>query len=208
MDRARVLETIAAIGSRINREKDYLTALDQPIGDSDHGINMDRGFQAVAEKLPLMEGKDVGGILKEVGVTLVYTVGGAAGPLYGSAFLKAGAAVAGKEAIDMDDFLLLMEAAVEAVAARGKARVEEATMLDAMVPSLTAMKAAAGQGKSSGEILDQGVKAALQGAEHTRDLIAVKGRASYVGERGLGHKDPGAASYAMILETIRDMAAV
>lgn len=208
MDKAKVLETIAAIGKRISREKDYLTALDQPIGDSDHGINLDRGFRAVAEKLPSMENKDVGGILKDVGMTLVSTVGGASGPLYGSAFLKAGAAVAGKEAIDIEDFLLLMEAAVAAVKARGKARVEEATMLDAMVPSLTAMKEAAGQGKSAGAILDQGVEAAFKGAEHTKDLIASKGRASYVGERGLGHKDPGAASYAIMLETVRDMAVI
>ncbi len=206
MDRARVLETIAAVGSRIDREKEYLTALDQPIGDSDHGINLDRGFKAVVQKLPSMENKDVGAILKDVGMTLVSTVGGASGPLYGSAFLKAGAAVAGKDAIDMEDFLLLLEAAVEAVKARGKAQVEEATMLDAMVPSLEAMKEAAGQGKSAGEMLDLGVEAAFKGAEHTRDLIATKGRASYVGERGLGHQDPGATSYAMMLETVRDMA--
>ena len=194
-DSKKVLEIIKAIGLKMEAEKEYLTELDQPIGDSDHGINMARGFAAV-------EGKDIGTILKTVGMTLVSTVGGASGPLYGSAYMKAGMALAGKDEMDMDDFLSMMDTAVQAVEQRGKATVEEATMLDAMVPSLKAMKDAAAEGKSAGEVLEAGVRAAWAGAEHTKDLVATKGRASYVGERGLGHQDPGATSYSYMLEVI------
>ena len=201
-DSKKVLEIIRAIGLKMEAEKEYLTELDQPIGDSDHGINMARGFAAVEGKLPDLEGKDIGTILKTVGMTLVSTVGGASGPLYGSAYMKAGMALAGKEEMDMDDFLSMMDTAVQAVEQRGKATVEEATMLDAMVPSLKTMKDAAAEGKSVREALEAGVWAAWAGAEHTKDLVATKGRASYVGERGLGHQDPGATSYSYMLEVI------
>lgn len=201
-DTKKVLEILRAMGRTIADEKDYLTRLDQPIGDSDHGINLDRGFQAVEQKLPGMEGKDVGSILKDVGMTLVSTVGGASGPLYGSAFMKAGAAAAGKTEVDAEGFLAMLDAAVEAVKKRGRAQVEEATMLDAMCPSLEAMKEAQARGEGAGPMLEAGVKAAWAGAEHTKDLVATKGRASYMGERGLGHQDPGATSYAYLLETI------
>ena len=147
----------------MEEKKEYLTELDQPIGDSDHGINMARGFGAVEGKLPGLEGKDIGTILKTVGMTLVSTVGGASGPLYGSAYMKAGMAMAGKEEMDMDDFLSMMKTAVEAVEQRGKATVEEATMLDAMVPSLKAMEEAAAEGKTTKEVLDAGVQAAWAG---------------------------------------------
>ena len=201
-DSKKVLEIIRAIGLKMEAEKEYLTELDQPIGDSDHGINMARGFAAVEGKLPDLEGKDIGTILKTVGMTLVSTVGGASGPLYGSAYMKAGMALAGKEEMDMDDFLSMMDTAVQAVEQRGKATVEEATMLDAMVPSLKTMKDAAAEGKSVREALEAGVRAAWAGAEPTKDLVATKGRASYVGERGLGHQDPGATSYSYMLEVI------
>ncbi len=135
-------------------------------------------------------------------MTLVSTVGGASGPLYGTAYMKAGMAMAGKNEMDIRDFLTMMDAAVEGVMQRGKAAVGEATMLDAMVPSLDAMKAAAAEGKTPKEVLAAGVKAAWAGAEHTKDLVATKGRASYVGERGLGHQDPGATSYSYMLEVI------
>ena len=201
-DSSKVLEIIRAIGLKMEEEKEYLTELDQPIGDSDHGINLARGFGAVEGKLDSLEGKDIGTILKMVGMTLVSTVGGASGPLYGTAHMKAGRVLAGKNEMDITDFLAMMKAAVEGVMQRGHATVEEATMLDAMVPSLTAMETAAGEGKSTVEVLGEGVRAAWAGAEHTKDLVATKGRASYVGERGLGHQDPGATSYSYMLETI------
>lgn len=201
-DSQKVLEIIKAIGLKMEAEKEYLTELDQPIGDSDHGINLARGFGAVLGKLPALEGQDIGMILKTVGMTLVSTVGGASGPLYGSAYMKAGVAMMGKTEMDIRDFLVMMKAAVEAVEQRGHAALEEATMLDAMAPSLRAMEEAAAQGADSKTVLDQGVKAAWAGAEHTKDLVAKKGRASYVGERGLGHQDPGATSYSYMLEVV------
>lgn len=201
-DSQKVLEIIKAISLKMEAEKEYLTELDQPIGDSDHGINLARGFGAVLGKLPVLEGQDIGTILKTVGMTLVSTVGGASGPLYGSAYMKAGVAMMGKTEMDIQDFLAMMKAAVEAVGQRGHAALEEATMLDAMAPSLRAMEEAAAQGADSKTILAQGVKAAWAGAEHTKDLVAKKGRASYVGERGLGHQDPGATSYSYMLEVV------
>lgn len=201
-DSKQVIEIIRAIRMKIEAHKEELTALDQPIGDSDHGINMSRGFEAVGAKLSELAGKDIGTILKTVGMTLVSTVGGAAGPLYGSAFMKAGMVLAGKTEMHQDDFLLMMKAAVEAVMQRGKAAAEEATMLDAMIPALTAMEEQAAAGAPAEQMLSAGVKAAWAGAEHTKDLVATKGRASYVGERGLGHQDPGATSFAYMLEAI------
>lgn len=205
IDNSKVLEILSAIAAKIEEEKGYLTELDQPIGDSDHGINLARGFGAVAGKLESLADKDLGMIMKTVGMTLVSTVGGAAGPLYGSAYMKAAGPVNGKMEMDLDDFINMLAEAVAAVEHRGKSTVEEATMLDAMVPSLEAIKAAKEEGKSAKEALEAGSKAAWAGAEHTKDLVATKGRASYVGERGLGHQDPGATSYSYMLETIYNM---
>lgn len=203
-DSAKIIRILGRMAQVIEEHKEELTKLDQPIGDSDHGINMARGFQAVAKKLPDLEGKDVGTILKTVGMTLVSTVGGASGPLYGTAFMRAGMKAAGKTELDMEGFLELMDTAVQGVMERGKAKAEEATMLDAMIPSLKAMRDEAQAGKTAGEILQAGVKAAWAGAEHTKDLVATKGRASYVGERGLGHQDPGATSYSYLLEVVAE----
>lgn len=201
-DTKKLIEIIRAVSEKIKEEKDYLTDLDRPIGDSDHGINMARGFATVEEKLPAMEDKDAGTILKTVGMALVSTVGGSAGPLYGTAFMKAAGPVSGKQEIDLNDFIALLEAAVAGVKMRGGAKLGEATMVDAMEPSLEAVKAAAEAGKTAKEALADGVAAAWAGAEATKPMIATKGRASYVGERGIGHQDPGATSYAFMLETV------
>ena len=203
-DGKKMLSILYKIADKIEEQKDYLTELDQPIGDSDHGINLARGFGEVEKKLPSLEGKDMGTILKTVGMTLVSTVGGASGPLYGSAFMKMGMALAGKMEIGPDEFLTGMDAAVEAVKMRGKAAVEEATMLDAMVPALDAMRKKAAEGAEAKAVLEAGCEASWKGAEHTKDLIATKGRASYVGERGLGHQDPGATSFSFMLEVVKD----
>ena len=201
-DSRQVILILSKIGETIEEQKEYLTELDQPIGDSDHGINLARGFGEVEKRLPAMEDKDIGTILKNVGMTLVSTVGGASGPLYGTAFMKMGMAIGMKYEIGVEEFLTGLDAAVEGVKQRGKATVEEATMLDAMVPALEAMKAAAADGAEAAGVFEAGVKAAWAGAGHTKDLVATKGRASYVGERGLGHQDPGATSFSYILETI------
>lgn len=196
---ADLISILEGMNGIIQENKDFLTQLDMPIGDSDHGINMARGFQAVADKLPSLAEKDAGTILKTVGMTLVSTVGGASGPLYGTAFMKAAVAANGKMELTMEDFLAMLDAAVEGVKFRGKSTTGEQTMLDAMVPALEAMKAASG---SAGEILSAGLAAAQAGVENTKGMIATKGRASYLGERSLGHQDPGATSFALLLSVI------
>lgn len=201
-DQEKVMEILKAMAARVEEKKEELTELDRPIGDSDHGINLARGFEAVEKKLPQMEDMDIGAVLRTAGMTLVSTVGGASGPLYGSAFMKAGMELAGRETVGMEDFLRAMRAAAEAVKQRGRAVLGEATMVDAMIPSLEAMEAAAEEGRETSEILRSGIQAAWAGAEKTKGLVATKGRASYVGERGLGCQDPGATSYAYLLEVI------
>lgn len=196
---ADLISILEGMNGIIQENKDFLTQLDMPIGDSDHGINMARGFQAVADKLPSLAEKDAGTILKTVGMTLVSTVGGASGPLYGTAFMKAAVVANGKMELTMEDFLAMLDAAVEGVKFRGKSTTGEQTMLDAMVPALEAMKAASG---SVGEILAAGLAAAQAGVENTKGMIATKGRASYLGERSLGHQDPGATSFALLLSVI------
>ena len=186
---AQVIQILEKMAQVIQENKDYLTELDMPIGDSDHGINLARGFQAVTAKLPTIADKDIGIILKTVGMTLVSTVGGASGPLYGTAFLRAAGKAAGKSSLELNDFLDMMDAAIEGVKMRGKATVGEQTMLDAMVPALEAMKAA-------------GLAAAQEGMKATIPMVATKGRASYLGERSIGHQDPGATSFTLLLGVI------
>lgn len=194
----QLLEMISRMSDIIQENKDFLTELDMPIGDSDHGINLARGFQAVTAKLPTLEGKDAATILKTVGMTLVSTVGGASGPLYGTAFMKASMKVVGKFELNIDDLTAMLHEAVEGVKMRGKATTGEQTMLDAMVPALEALK---GSGSAS-ERLYAALAAAQDGVERTKDMIATKGRASYLGERSLGHQDPGATSFTLLLRVI------
>ena len=191
IDREQVLEILHAIGEKITEEKLYLTELDNVIGDGDHGINLARGFAEVEKKRPMMEGKDIGTMLKTAGMALVSTVGGASGPLYGTAFMQAGKALAGKTELD---------AFVAGVQLRGKSVAGEKTMLDAMIPARDAFKAALDAGKGAKDALADAVAAAEQGVEYTKTIIATKGRASYLGERSLGHQDPGATSFTTMLK--------
>ena len=194
----QLIEMIGRMSAVIQENKDFLTELDMPIGDSDHGINLARGFAAVEAKLPTVAEKDVGTILKTVGMTLVSTVGGASGPLYGTAFMKAGMKVMGKMEIGMDDFLVMLQEAVDGIKMRGKSTTGEQTMLDAMVPALEALK-------ETGS-LKAALVAAEAGVEKTKGMIATKGRASYLGERSLGHQDPGATSFTLLLSVIAQYA--
>lgn len=205
MDKGKLIDILAAMGRRMEKEKDYLTDLDNAVGDGDHGINMARGFKAVIDKLPELSGMaDMGSILKTVGITLVSVVGGSAGPLYGTAFMKAGMEMTGKTEMSMEDFLACLKASVDGVMMRGRAVKGEKTMLDAMIPAYDAMQDSAANGKSVKEIFESGLKAAREGVEYTKSIIATKGRASYIGERSLGHIDPGAESFTMLLETIAE----
>src|SRR5689334_14572243 len=200
------LHWLQQLAQVLHENRDYLTQLDSPIGDADHGINMDRGFKAVMDKLPSVANMDIGSILKTVGTTLVSTVGGASGPLYGTAFLRAGMATAGKNELDEADYIAMLEAALEGIKARGKAQPGEKTMLDALTPALEAAKAAHAQGLELPQMMRRASDAAEAGMKATIPMLATKGRASYLGERSIGHQDPGATSSWLIIRSLAEIA--
>jgi phosphoenolpyruvate---glycerone phosphotransferase subunit DhaL len=173
-----------------------LVRLDTAIGDGDHGTNMDRGMKKAVEKLDSTEGGDIGADLKAVGMTLVSTVGGAAGPLYGTLFLQMGMATAGKEELDLDGWTAAVEAGVKGLQARGKAEPGDKTMIDAWLPALEALR----EGGDLGEALTRSADAAEEGMKATTPMEARKGRASYLGPRSVGHQDPGATSTYLLLQ--------
>jgi len=192
---------------RIGEHRVELITLDREIGDGDHGENMDRGFQAVAAKLDdLAAGAVPADVLKLVATTLISTVGGAAGPLYGTAYLKAAAAVAGRDSLDGPAIASLLEAARDGIVLRGKAEPGDKTMVDAWTPAVEAAAAVAAAGADATEVLDAAASAAEAGAVATEPLVARKGRASYLGERSAGHRDPGAESSALLLRAAADAA--
>lgn len=206
LDTKQMAAIIEGMAKKIEAEKDYLTQLDNEIGDGDHGINLARGFEAVEKKLPSLAGGDIGALLKGVGMQLVSTVGGASGPLYGTAFMKAGMACKGLTELDGPAFVKAMEAAVDGIKMRGKATEGEKTMLDALCPALKVMQDEVAAGKSLKEALQDAAVAAEKGVEYTKTIIATKGRASYLGERSLGHQDPGATSSLYLLQVLAEMA--
>ena len=199
-DSKRIIAIVEAVANKIEAEKDFLTQLDNEIGDGDHGINLARGFKAVQAKLPALADKDIGAILKGVGMELVSTVGGASGPLYGTAFMKAGNVCKGKLELTDAEFASALDAAIGGVKMRGKAVEGEKTMLDALCPAYKALKDGLDAGKSLVDALADGVRAAQNGVEFTKTIIATKGRASYLKERSLGHQDPGATSSLFMLQ--------
>jgi dihydroxyacetone kinase-like protein len=199
-----VVRMIRAFAATVAEQKEYLTELDSAIGDADHGINMDRGMKAVVAKVDGQPPTDVGALLKTVGMTLVSTVGGAGGPLYGTLFLQLGTATAGKETLEAKDWAASLDAAVTGVQARGKAELEDKTMIDALIPARDAYHQALEEGASFADALRRSAAAAEDGVKATVPLVARKGRASYLGERSAGHQDPGATSSWLLLKTIAD----
>lgn len=189
-----VIKFIELVATRIKEQRDYLTQLDSAIGDADHGVNLDRGFSTVLTKLPSVADKDIGSILKTVGTTLVSTVGGASGPLYGTAFLRAGMATADRFELGADDVVAALEAALEGIQTRGKATRGEKTLIDAIGPAVDALKGARAAGDELPDALRKSVDACEAGMKATIPMLATKGRASYLGERSVGHQDPGATS--------------
>ena len=200
---ARVYDCLKEIGDKIMANKDFLTDLDREIGDADHGVNMARGFAAVVEKVPEDE-SDIGAALKKTGMTLLSTVGGASGPLYGTAYMEAAKVFAGKTAVSPEDFKAALEAAIAGIQKRGKAVKGEKTILDALMPAYDAFSEKVDAGADLIEALDAACAAAAEGVEYTKTIAATKGRASYLGQRSVGHQDPGATSATMTLESIRD----
>jgi len=200
----RVLKFIDLFGDKMQEHRQALTDMDQAIGDGDHGINMSRGMKAVAEKREELAQKNISDILKDVGMTLVSKVGGAAGPLYGTAFLKASMAVKGKEELNAQDLSDMLKALEEGVVTRGKATTGEKTILDSLVPAIQAFDNALTAQKPVKEAIQEAEKAAFEGVEYTKTIIATKGRASYLGERSIGFQDPGATSMAYLIQSIQE----
>jgi phosphoenolpyruvate---glycerone phosphotransferase subunit DhaL len=201
VSRDDVLEWIRVYAGVIAENNQYLTQLDAAIGDADHGANMNRGFQAVLGKLPGVADKDIGTIFKTVGMTLISTVGGAGGPLYGTFFIQLGTVTAGKQEIDLTTWAAALESALQGIKARGKAEPGDKTMVDALTPAVQAIKDAATNAQPLGDALRRSAQAAEDGMKSTTPLVARKGRASYLGERSAGHQDPGATSSFMMLDT-------
>ena len=198
LDAAWALRWIELAAADVAEQRDYLVDLDRAIGDGDHGENMDRGFKAAVEALGQAQPGTVAEVLKTVAKTLMSTVGGAAGPLYGTAFLRASKA-AGDGELDAAGVAAIIEGALGGIQARGKATTGEKTMVDAWTPALDAARAAAESGADAVATLQAAATAAEAGAAATEPLRATKGRASYLGERSIGHLDPGAVSTSLIL---------
>ena len=198
----QILQWLQAVAVVLENNKDYLTQLDAAIGDADHGINMNRGFQKVISQLPSVADKDIGSILKTVSMTLISSVGGASGPLYGTLFLRASTVLMGKQELTDQDMVALLQAAVDGVVQRGKANLGDKTMLDALSPATEVFKQAIATGANTLEALQKAVSAAEEGMNNTIPWVAKKGRASYLGERSSGHLDPGATSTYLILKAL------
>jgi dihydroxyacetone kinase-like protein len=192
-------DVIGEMAAAMEENRQYLTKLDSEIGDGDHGNNMNRGFQAVLERLEDADPATPADVLKAVSMALISKVGGAAGPLYGTAFLRASTALSDKEEISAEDAAEALEAALGGIKQRGKAEVGDKTIVDALTPAADAAKEAASEG-SVARVFRSAADAAKEGAESTVPLTARRGRASYLGARAEGHQDPGATSTYMLLD--------
>jgi phosphoenolpyruvate---glycerone phosphotransferase subunit DhaL len=191
----QVRDWIRRFADVIGERRAELVALDTAIGDGDHGTNMDRGMRKALEKLDSQEGADIGALLKTVAMALISSVGGAAGPLYGTLFLQMGTSAAGKEELDLAGWTAALDAGIKGVQARGKAEAGDKTMLDALLPALDALRG----GGDLADALRRSADAAEEGMKATIPLEARKGRASYLGPRSVGHQDPGATSSYLLL---------
>jgi dihydroxyacetone kinase-like protein len=200
-----VLKFLEVVAARIKEQRDYLTELDAAIGDADHGVNLDRGFSAVISKLPALTGRDIGSILRTAGTTLVSTVGGASGPLYGTAFIRAGAVAADRFQLSPYELARVLEAALQGVETRGKATRGEKTMIDAIAPFVETLKAGVEADEELLVVLRRAVAACEEGMRATIPMLATRGRASYLGERSIGHQDPGATSAYLMARALLDV---
>ena len=201
---SEVLKWLEVLQQVYAENRQWLTELDSAIGDADHGINMDRGFTAVRAELAAHPPSDIRSVFQSVATVLIRHVGGAAGPLYGTFFLRAAAACVGKTEIEAADAVALFQAGIEGVAQRGKAAAGDKTMLDALLPALDAMRRAVENGGSLAVVLGAGAAAAHAGMLATIPMQACKGRASYLGVRSIGHQDPGATSSYLLLQAAAD----
>ncbi len=201
MDVPALVKAISCATEALVAHKDYLTQLDSAIGDADHGINMERGFTKVRAKLDGGDYPDLGSVCRDVAMTLMASVGGASGPLYGTLFMRMSMKFKDQVRADLGLFAEALDEGLRGVVSLGKAELQDKTMVDALSPAVDALKKAAGQGKDLLSGLQEAVEAAEQGMESTIPLVARKGRASYLGERSAGHQDPGATSSYLLLSS-------
>jgi dihydroxyacetone kinase-like protein len=207
LDNAAARRWLTLATERLEAATADLTALDAAIGDGDHGTNLQRGFRAVRDRVLANPPATLTEVLKATGMTLLSTVGGAAGPLYGTFFLRLATATAAEPALDGIQLAAVLRAGVDGVRQRGKAELGDKTMVDALLPALDAADAAVARGETARVVLASAASAAEDGAVTTTRLVARKGRASYLGERSAGHQDPGATSSAILLRSLADAVA-
>ena len=194
---------LSLFAEQVQEQVDLLTELDAAIGDADHGANMQRGMRKVQERLqdPTATGGDIGSLFRSIAMTLISTVGGAAGPPFGAFFLRAAKDVDGTDAVSLEQLAAMFRSGLEGVQQRGKAQIEEKTMIDALQPAVEALEAAVAEGLDAAAALDRALEAARRGMLHTAELQASKGRASYLGPRSIGHQDPGATSAFYLIQS-------
>lgn len=204
LTRDTVLAWLAAYAEAVNQHAAEFNRLDSALGDGDFGASMQRGVQAIAAKVPAVADKDIGTIFKTIGMTLVSTMGGTSGPLMGTLFIQMAGVAQGKDALTLADVTDMFKAGVDGIMARGKAQVGDKTMLDAFGPAVDALIAAKDRPETLGQALGCAAEAAQAGRDHTATLVAKKGRGSYVGERGVGHIDPGAANAYLFIHTLAE----
>jgi len=206
LTKQQVGDWLMRCGEVFTQQRDFLTQLDTEIGDSDHGLNMNRGFNKVVEKLPSVADKDIGFILKNTGMTLLSSVGGASGPLFGTFFIRAAQSANAKQSLDLAELHQMMQEGVEGVVMRGKAEPGDKTMCDAWWAVVESLGQSAQQQLSVAEALQRASERAEQAVESTITMQARKGRASYLGERSIGHQDPGATSVMLMMKTLAAVA--
>lgn len=199
---SRLVDWLRLVAAEISAHKDELTALDAAIGDADHGINMERGFQAVLARIAdeHLEDKDAAAIMRGAAMALISNVGGASGPLYGTFFLRMPASLGVRLEFSADDLATAFRSGAAGLQQRGKAQLGEKTILDALLPAVDALQAAVSEGQPLKAALVSAAEAARQGMLDTIPMLATKGRASYLGKRSIGHQDPGATSAWLIIK--------
>lgn len=203
MTKAQILQWLKNCKQIMDIQRDYLTQLDTDIGDGDHGLNMQRGFSKVLEKVATVSDKDISTILKTVGMTLLSQVGGASGPLYGTLFIKGSQSAVGKEEISAEELITVLKNGVDGIVARGRAELGDKTMCDVWLPVLAELNAA-DKSQPLTQLLENAVQKAEESLVATIPMVAKKGRASYLGERSAGHQDPGATSSTYLLKALYD----
>ncbi|CAI2434070.1 PTS-dependent dihydroxyacetone kinase, ADP-binding subunit dhaL [Serratia ficaria] len=206
LTKQQVVDWLLRCGEVFTRQRDFLTQLDTEIGDADHGLNMNRGFNKVVEKLPSVADKDIGFILKNTGMTLLSSIGGASGPLFGTFFIRAAQAANAKQSLDLAELHQLMQEGVEGVVMRGKAEPGDKTLCDVWWPVVESLGQSARQQLAVPDALRRAAERAEQAVEGTITMQARKGRASYLGERSIGHQDPGATSVMLMIKTLAEVA--